>query len=308
MPSLRSLNLDHNSIKHIKGLDKLKKLETLCWRDQNMVSDPEFPVLRYQDCHNIHTLYLSSNVLSTFTLPAPFLDLHKLSLASTGLKTLLPDFGHKIPNLRILNLNYNALRDLRPLRGILKLQKLFVAGNRISRLRQTAAVLEELGEEIDEVDLRRNPLTVGFYTPQIESRHSSTSVPSGERLRMVKLQQKVDGSGHDDQQHENTMDSFIENDQGDLLPPIDSEADALARQRLDQDTMLRRRVYEILVMNACPLSLQILDGMIFARKNVGLKDQVWERLLELGILGADTQQSEERGGKIRRKKKATSGK
>lgn len=303
MPSLRSLNLDQNSINHIKGLQKLKKLETLCWRDQNMLSDPEFPALRYQDSHNIHTLYLSRNVLSTFSLPAPFLDLHNLSLASTGLKTLLLDFGHKLPNLRILNLNYNALRDLRPLQGILKLQKLFVAGNRISRLRQTAAVLEGLGEAINEVDLRRNPLTVGFYTPQIESRHPSTSMPSGERLRMVKVQQEADSSERDDQQHKSIMDSFIEIDQGDLLPPVDREADTITRQRLDQDTMLRRRVYEILVMNACPHSLQILDGMNFARESVGLKDQIWERLMELGILGADTQQSEERGEKIRRKKK-----
>lgn len=308
MPSLRSLNLDHNSINHIKGLDKLKKLEMLSWRDQHVLSKPEFPTLRYQDCHNIHTLYLSSNVLSTFTLPAPFLDLHNLSLASTGLKTLLPDFGHKLPNLRILNLNYNALRDLRPLQGIFKLQKLFVAGNRISRLRQTAAVLEGLGEEIDEVDLRRNPLTVGFYAPQIESRHSSTSVTSGERLPMVKEQQKLDSSERGDQQHKNTVDSFIENDQGDLLPPVDRDADVLTRQRLDQDTMLRRRVYEILVMNACPHSLQILDGMVFVRESVDLKDQVWERLMELGILGADTQQSVERGEKIRRKKKAAGGK
>ena len=308
MPSLRSLNLEQNSIDHIKGLDKLKKLKTLCWRDQNMLSDPEFPALRYQDCHNIHTLNLSSNVLSTFTLPAPFLDLHNLSLASTGLKILLPDFGHKLPNLRILNLNYNALRDLRPIQGIFKLQKLFVAGNRISRLRQTAAVLEELGEELNEVDLRRNPLTVGFYTPQIESRHSSTSMPSGERLRIVRAQQKVDSSERDDQQHKNIMDSFIEFDQGDLLPPIDSETDALNRQRLDQDTMLRRRVYEILVMNACSHSLQILDGMSFARESVGLKDQVWERLMELGILGADTQQADERKERIRRKKKTTGGK
>lgn len=273
-----------------------------------MLSDPEFPALRYQDCHNIHNLYLSSNVLSTFTIPAPFLDLHKLSLASTGLKILLPDFGQKLPNLRILNLNYNALRDLRPLQGIFKLQKLFVAGNRISRLRQTAAVLEELGEELNEVDLRRNPLTLGFYTPQTESRHSSTSVPSCERLRMVSVQQKVDSSELDDQQDKNTMDSFIEYDQGDLLPPADREADALTRQRLDQDTMLRRRVYEILVMNACSYSLQILDGMIFARESVGLKDQVWERLMELGIMGADTQQADERGGRIRRKRKTTSGK
>lgn len=308
MPSLRSLNLDQNSIDHIKGLDKLKKLKTLCWRDQNSLSDPEFPALRYQDCHNIHTLSLSSNVLSTFILPAPFLDLHNLSLASTGLKILHPDFGHKLPNLRILNLNYNALRDLRPIQGIFKLQKLFVAGNRISRLRQTAAVLEELGEELNEVDLRRNPLTVGFYTPQIESRQFSTSVASDERIRMVRVQQNVDSSERDGQQHKNTMDSFIEFDQGDLLPPVDREADALSRQRLDQDTMLRRRVYEILIMNACSNSLQILDGIIFARENVGLKDQVWERLMELGILGADTQQADERKERIRRKKKATGGK
>lgn len=124
---------------------------------------------------------------------------------------------------------------------------------------------------------------------------------------MVRMQQKVDSSERDGQQHKNAMDSFIEFDQGDLLPPIDREADALSRQRLDQDTMLRRRVYEILVMNACPHSLQILDGMIFARESVGLKDQVWERLMELGILGADTQQADERKERIRRKKKTAGG-
>lgn len=122
---------------------------------------------------------------------------------------------------------------------------------------------------------------------------------------MVRVQQKVDSSERDDQGHKNTMDSFIELDHGDILPPIDREADALTRQRLDQDTMLRRRVYEILVMNACAHSLQILDGITFERESVGLKDQVWERLMELGILGADTQQADERGERIRRKKKAT---
>lgn len=133
-------------------------------------------------------------------------------------------------------------------------------------------------------------------------------MPSGERLRIVRAQQKVDSSERDDQQHKNIMDSFIEFDQGDLLPPIDRETDALNRQRLDQDTMLRRRVYEILVMNACSHSLQILDGMSFARESVGLKDQVWERLMELGILGADTQKADERKERIRRKKKTTGGK
>lgn len=122
------------------------------------------------------------------------------------------------------------------------------------------------------------------------------------------MQQKVDSSERDGQQHKNPMDSFIEFGQGDLLPPVDREADALSRQRLDQDTMLRRRVYEILIMNACSHSLQILDGIIFARETVGLKDQVWERLVELGILGIDTQKVDERKERIRRMKKATGGK
>lgn len=213
-----------------------------------------------------------------------------------------------LPNLRVLNLNYNALRDLRPLLGIVKLQKLFVAGNRISRLRQTAAVLEDLGDELVEVDLRRNPLTVGFYTPQ-ESRSSSASVPLGRQM----VVQQGRSPDHYQQMEGYSNETTGSNMKIDLLPPVDPEADTIARARLDKDTSLRRRVYEILVVNACSV-LEVLDGMELDLQEAGRKDEVSDRLMQLGVLvgvgddarcgkGGEKAAEELRRSKVRRRRR-----
>lgn len=272
MPNLRTLNMDKNCISQIQGLNHIKRLENLSWREQSLVPGSGFAEIQYQDCHNVQNLYLSNNVLSSFAPSTRFLDLQSLELASTGLKSLSADFGHKVPNLQILNLNYNALRDVRPLLGIASLQKLSMAGNRISRLRQTATVLERLGDDLVEVDVRRNPLTVGFYTP-----HESTSTPE---KRMVV------------QEHKHARESGTEESaKAYLLPIISRETDTLSRARLDEDTKLRRRVYEMLMVSGCT-GLVLLDGMEVDRSGVGRRDGVWERLIELGILGEKEVMSE----------------
>ena len=269
MPNLRTLNVDKNSISYIAGLKQIKKLVTLSWREQSLDLNSAFAEIQYQDCRNIQNLFLSSNVLSSFDPITPFLNLRNLELASTGLKTLTPSFGKKLQNLRVLNLNYNALRDLRPLVGIERLQQVFLAGNRISRLRQTTMVLERLGAELEVIDLRQNSLTAGFYTPQ-----ELRSKPE----RQIALQNPKHPS-----EESSDEDADIRSAEAYLLPAIDKKLDSQSRARLDEDTKLHRRVYEMLIVSSCR-DLNVLDGMPAPTKSPGRKDVVWDRLLELGVL------------------------
>ena len=269
MPKLKVLDVDKNSVAQIKNLNCLKQLETLSWREQSLDPASGLSEVHYNDCYEVRNLYLSGNPLSDFAPSTPFLNLHHLELASTGLATFPLDFGLQCPNVRILNANYNAIHDLRPLLGIVKLVKLFLAGNRVSRLRRTAAVLDRVGSGLLEVDLRNNPLTVGFYTPQEPAREEKRVVPHGRTLR----------ASDDD------VEPDLHNTGAYLLPAVDKAADSLSRERLDEDTKLRRRVYEMLVVNSCK-ALERLDGLEVDREMVGRKDGVWERLIDLGVLKA----------------------
>ena len=265
LPRLKALRLDRNSVASIESLSLARGLETLLWREQALVPAYGFSELQYQHCNEVRHLYLSGNSISAFTPLMPFLNLQHLELASTGLQTLSADLGSKCPNLRTINLNYNALRDLRPLLGIMKLRSLSVVGNRVARLRRTAAVIDRLGKELLDIDLRNNPLTVGFYSPQATSREGKQIVPHTSRVVQNEEDDRA-SSGH----------SYI-------LPPPDNTVDASFRERLDEDTKLRRRVYEMLILNGVK-SLLRLDGLEVDRKHVGCRDGVWERLLELGVL------------------------
>ena len=269
MPKLKTINIDKNSVGQIRNLNSLKQLETLSWREQRLDPASSLPEIQYNDCYEVRNLYLSGNPLSDFAPSTPFLNLHHLELASTGLPNLPPDFGLQCPNVRILNANYNAIHDLRPLLGIVKLKKLFLAGNRVSRLRRTSAVLNRIGKGLLEVDLRNNPLTVGFYTPQEPAREENRVVPHGRNSR----------ASDDDAEHD------LHNTGAYLLPAVDKAADNLSRERLDEDTKLRRRVYEMLVINGCK-TLGRLDGLEVDREMVGRRDGIWERLIDLGVLKA----------------------
>lgn len=270
-PSLRILNLDNNSISFIPSLSTLRNLHTLSWRCQSLPPDTE---INYRSCYNLTTLNLSGNALSTLALESPYFNLQVLELSSTGLESLSEDFGLQCPNLRTLNLNYNALQDLRPLLGIVRLERLFLAGNRIQRLRRTAAVLDHIGKELLEVDIRNNPLTVGFYTPQPPS-----STDEEKRLVIsdpIQTPSSSSCASSSDSEAREAAQTY-------LLPALNHETDKTARERLDEDTKLRRRVYEMLLVTACH-QLRVLDGLEVWREDVGRRDGVWERLVELEIL------------------------
>ena len=267
LPNLRNLNIDKNYIASLESLSKLKFLETVSWREQTLISAYGYSEIQYQHCHEVRNLYLSGNRLSTFAPSKAFLNLHHLELASTGLQTLSSDFGVKCPNLRIINVNYNAIRDLQPLLGMMKPERLFLAGNRLARLRKTMYVLQRLGTTLLEVDLRNNPLTVGFHTPQEPAREE----------KWVAFQRRNQHADGEDQ------DPGLKRIEAFLLPALNKEMDNTLRGRLDEDTKLRRRVHELLIAHACP-HLERLDGVHLDLKVVKKRDGVWERLVELGVI------------------------
>lgn len=278
VPQLKALNLDRNSLGSIESLRSLEQLDSLSWREQTLVPAYGFSEVQYQHCQEVRHLYLSGNAISSFAPSTAFLNLQSLELASTGLQSLSDDFGMKCPNLRNLNLNYNAIRDLRPLLGVVKLQRLFLVGNRVSRLRRTAAVLDRLGKELVQIDLRNNPLTVGFYTPQGSSYMEKRLVP-----HVISQDTTADKE-----------DIRIKDTNAYLLPHLDKETDNASRERLDEDTKLRRRVYEMLVVHACK-RLQQLDGLEVERERIGRRDDVWKRLVELGVLKEKIRSNGEQG-------------
>jgi hypothetical protein len=203
---------------------------------------------------DVRNLYLSVNPTPALGISQHLLNLQRLELASMGLKTLPDDFGQLTPNIRSINLNFNSIKDLRPLLNIKRLDELLIAGNKLARLRTNLAVLGRLST-LTKADLRENPLTLRFYPPASEN-------------RIVTLKQKPS--------EEDCLARFV-------LPAGDPEADFQYLQRLDFETRIRRRVQEIMFSTQCR-NLRELDGLPFDKARILKKDDIWERLSYLGVI------------------------
>ena len=271
-PQLQNLHIDGNAVASITGLDGLPRIESVSWREQRTTDAPDARVM-LRGCDDLSSLCLSRNRFHHVPIPTVFANLRHLELASAGLEALDADFGQNLPNLRSLNLNFNAIRDLSPLLGIGKLHKLWLAGNRVSRLRRTALVLKDVGPELAELDLRNNILTVGFYTPSEGIGHHEMGL----------VRPSTSGS-HPEHRWEDSREEHP--DEGlrrqSLLAAVPGDTDRDARERLDADTALRRRVYEMMVRHSCP-RMRSLDGLEVGRHDMAAPDRIRDRLVELGI-------------------------
>lgn len=249
LPSLRLLHADHNSITAITGFSQCRRLDSLSLREQkgNRILDTSF----LDSACEVRKLFLSGNRLSGFSPHVDFLNLQYLELANCGLQSLAPDIGQLMPNLRMLNINFNAIDDLWPLRYIPRLKKLLAAGNRLSDARQVANTLAEF-PHLSRLDLRNNGATLGFYGP---------------------VQTLV--SAEDDGK-EAESDPFI-------LPDADVERQGKFASRLDVGTRMRKRVYDMIVLNDCR-QLKMLDGLPVSKDTVSSKDDIWKALVENGII------------------------
>lgn len=255
-PNLEKLYADGNCLTHVSGLEHLQRLRTFSARDQVLSddSDVEICVSNFVRNSEVRNLYISLNPTQSLGISQHLLNLQRLELASMGLKELPDNFGQLTPNMRSINLNFNSIKDLRPLLNIKRLDELLLVGNKIERLRANALVLGKLAT-LSKVDWRDNPLTLRFYASTSEN-------------RVLSLRRKPS--------EEQVADRF-------LLPPGDADLDEQHLARLDNETRIRRRVTEMMLANLCK-NLRELDGLPFDKARVLVKDDIWERMLLLGII------------------------
>ncbi len=123
MPALQHLTLDNNKIQDIHGLSSAYHLEFLSLREQSGRSDIVEQVLTTpNECRHIR---LSANAVvnGTFRLPRlPQNNVRELELAACGISELPERFGLYFPNCRYLNANFNAIKEVAPLRKMVHLK------------------------------------------------------------------------------------------------------------------------------------------------------------------------------------------
>ncbi|KAJ9124711.1 hypothetical protein QFC24_003078 [Naganishia onofrii] len=175
-PRLRSLYADGNQIRALVRSSKHSsvRLEYLSLRDQD-VSDLD---LSYADLRDVKRLYVSGNRLSKQFFPTrPLYSLVYLEAAACSLSEWPEGFGQRLPNLRILNMNYNFIENLSGIEGLQGLRKLMMIGCRLGEERSSSVLrsVRQIGT-LEEIDLRMNPLNLNFYLPLILNEASPTTI------------------------------------------------------------------------------------------------------------------------------------
>jgi hypothetical protein len=264
-PSLEHLLVDGNRLVQVNWLCKLKHLQLLSMRAQELSEGRHISI--FEQPFDTRTLRLSGNKLPSLSMGSSFLSIQNLEMASVGLHELPDDFGLRMPNLRTLNLNFNNLKDVRPLLNIHHLEQLSICGNRLHRLRKSVATFGKL-ESLRKLNLRDNPLTQNFYPSLASTMSRNTS--------LVRAAHQAEAEDDDDEA-ESMVSAQYE------YPLADVEHDRQYMARLDEDTKLRRRVHQLLMLHSCRV-LDELDDLRLDRSSVIAKDAVMDRLMELGVV------------------------
>ncbi|KAF3766054.1 hypothetical protein M406DRAFT_256989 [Cryphonectria parasitica EP155] len=249
MASLHTVYADRNKLTTVHGLRHTRHLDTLSLREQG--GSRPFDMATLARAYEVRKLFLSGNRLGLFSPPRNFLNLQLLDLANCGLQRLPDDLGQMMPNLRVLNLNFNGFSDISGILGIPRLKRLFLAGNRFADLKSLLKILAEF-PSLAEVDLRDTFLTQGFYptVQMVIHRNGNTCQPAIDPFR---------------------------------LPDADAGRDAKFCCLLDMDTRIQRRTYERKMVKACA-QLQKLDGLSVDKRVRHVKDIVWRTMVERGLL------------------------
>ncbi|KAK3344372.1 hypothetical protein B0T25DRAFT_509600 [Lasiosphaeria hispida] len=249
-PHVRLLHADRNCLSKITGFSRARRIDSLSLREQRGGEPLDLPNLLSR-AYEVRKLYLSGNLLEAFAPAVDLLNLQLLELANCGLQSLPENLGLMLPNLRVLNINLNAMADLSPLRYIPRLKRIFASGNRLA---DSAALVETLAQfpHLTAVDVRDNPVTQGFYAPvQVVVRRGAEDASDGDPF---------------------------------ALPDQDAARDQSYAGRLDMETRIRRRLHEQMFAGACR-RVKKLDGLPLKRKEVeGCRDAVWAALAEKGFV------------------------
>ncbi|KAE8357013.1 leucine-rich repeat protein [Aspergillus coremiiformis] len=313
-PSLTLLYLDHNYLFTVSGLAQCPDLEVFSAREQMNTADHNggFFDVDLGLVRDVRKVFLSSNKLSLQCLSpsTPLLGLQLLDLASCNIQSLPVDFALNFPNVRVLNLNFNSLAGISELAGLNCLSRLAIAGNCIVRLRRLCQVLSRIGRTnrpkvstLQKVDVRGNPLTVRFYppavtgsgkvgemkNPRVEDEHSQAE-QVGLDIQSVLAEfghaENLERSIFDGQYDDGPCEKDIKINDPYTLPPADPQADQKYLSHLDDQTRLRRKVFELMLYAGTGGSLKFLDGLQLrpTLEPGSDMDHAWKKLEELGVL------------------------
>lgn len=253
LPSLHTLVADGNELSSVSGLQRTRRLDSLSLREQRGQSlDLGFLSTGYE----IRKLFLSGNYLEAFEPKVDMLNLQILELANCGLGSLPDNLGQLMPNLRSLNINFNAISNVKPLQYIPRLKKLLMAGNRLADSTSITQLLMDF-PHLTRLDVRDNPMTLGFYAPLQALVHKDSS---------------------------ETLTPFA-------LPDGDEERDELYASRLDEATKLRRRLHQVVLAASCG-RLRMLDGLPMRRKQILVMDSLLKTLVADGLVDDPEKKSE----------------
>jgi hypothetical protein len=164
--------------------------------------------------------------------------------------------ANTMPSLRVLNVNYNFLDHLDGLSGMAGLRKVTVVGNRLGG--GGGKVMRGLKGLIglEEVDLRMNPSTLGFYLPVISHMSWSSPEPS-------EGQPPVNGNKTTillGRPHTTVLGASTTSIPGGNGHEDWATRDREYRKTLPDDWYGRRLAYRGMVMAACP-RVRTLDGL-----------------------------------------------
>ncbi|KAK6515661.1 hypothetical protein TWF506_007979 [Arthrobotrys conoides] len=151
-PNIKTLYLDSNKLEVVDGISTARHLDSFSFRSQGGPSTVNIP---FNSLYELRKVYASGNPISSLSILDYFVNLQYLELASCNLRVLPSNFGRLMTNIRVINLNNNALSDIKPLYGIVRLKKLYLMGNRISNLQKLNNMLKFL-PFLSELDLRYN--------------------------------------------------------------------------------------------------------------------------------------------------------
>lgn len=152
-PKIRTLYADRN---RLRGLARsgggTSRIENLSLRNQQ-VKGLSIPA---KELDNVKRLYVSGNPLSSDFFPTgPLYSLIYLEAAACNLRKWPERLVQRLPNVKILNLNYNYFEHLDGLKGMKGLRKLTMVGARLGGS-GAKGVVSGLRDhvELEEVDLR----------------------------------------------------------------------------------------------------------------------------------------------------------
>ncbi|THH28028.1 hypothetical protein EUX98_g6162 [Antrodiella citrinella] len=309
-PNLRTLYADNNSLGSINNAQRLSKLENLSLRNQG--GRGAGLKLGTHDVRDVKRMYLSE-------------------LAACRLTSLPGDFARLVPNLRVLNLNYNFLDDTRPLEGLTRVRKLTLIGSRVRTTKLLVRVVRGM-PDIEMLDFRMNPCTLGWYLPllvkdvpgalqpsDVERLHSDDALAARTGTRSANAGTGRDGQKH---RHAHAAESHLpqgeastagisstermphhagaeEEDDDDSVSVSHPTAglatwkdlDSKFRRDLPDDAYVGRLVYRGLVMRACP-GIRMLDGVETSEK----EREKAEKILK-GIIGINREKQRGLGAK-----------